>query len=74
VETGDTVAAGQSVARCGNTGNTGNLPHLHFEVFRGRAYSYSDAIPIAFRNARGPSDAKGGMVAGTSYEALGEAP
>ena len=74
VDVGDMVVAGQPVAECGNTGNTGNLPHLHFEVFRRRAYVYSDAIPITFRNARGELDAKGGMVAGRSYEALGEEP
>jgi len=70
VEVGDVVTAGQPVARCGNTGNTGNLPHLHFEVFRERAYDYADAIPIAFSNAEGPLDPNGGMIARTSYEAL----
>jgi len=70
VDAGERVAAGQPIARCGNTGNTGNLPHLHFEVFGSRAYSYPDAIPIAFRNVRGPLDARGGLIAGSSYEAL----
>lgn len=70
VDAGDTVVTGQAIARCGNTGNTGNLPHLHFEVFRQRVYDYSDAIPVTFNNARGPLDARGAMVAGGLYEAL----
>ena len=72
VGVGEQVVPGQPVARCGNTGNTGNLPHLHFEVFRQRAYDYSDAIPISFRNARGLLDARGGMVAGNRYEAIAD--
>lgn len=71
VQVGDTVTVQQPIARCGNTGNTGNLPHLHFEVFRSRAYDYTDAIPIAFRNAEGPLDARGGLIAGEMYTALG---
>jgi len=69
VEVGDTVAAGQPIARCGNTGNTGNLPHLHFEVFRRRAYAYADAIPVTFADAEGPFDDRGGLKPGASYRA-----
>jgi len=72
VSVGDEVVAGQAIARCGNTGNTGDLPHLHFEVFQQRAYVYEDAIPVAFRNAGGPLDANGGLIAGQTYEALPE--
>lgn len=67
---GDVVTQGQALARCGNSGNTGNLPHLHFEVFRSRPYDYDDAIPVSFRNAKGPTDARGGLVKGQSYEAV----
>lgn len=69
VQPGDSVAAGQLIAECGNTGNTGNLPHLHFEVFAGRPFVYSDAIPISFANAIGPIDSRGGLVALESYTA-----
>lgn len=74
VEVGETVETGQPIARCGNTGNTGNLPHLHFEVFRRRAFDYSDAIPISFRNAAGPLHDNGSMAGGAFYEALGQEP
>lgn len=70
VEVGDRVAAGQPIGACGNTGNTGNLPHLHFEVFRRQAYVYTDAVAVSFRNADGPLDARGGLVALRTYEAL----
>ena len=70
VEAGELVDAGRPIARCGNTGNTGNLPHLHFEVFGSSAYYYPDAIPIAFRNVRGPLDDRGGLIAQRIYEAL----
>jgi len=70
VAVGDRVVAGQPIASCGNTGNTGGLPHLHFEVFRHRIYDYSDAIPISFKNARGVLDEQGGMVARNRYEAI----
>lgn len=31
VEVGEAVAQGMVIARSGNTGNTGNKPHLHFD-------------------------------------------
>ena len=70
VEVGDRVVAGQPIGACGNTGHTGNLPHLHFEVFRRQAYVYSDAVAVSFRNAGGPLDERGGLVALRTYEAL----
>ena len=69
VKVGDTVGQGQLLAACGNTGNTGNLPHLHFEVFQNIPYDYDDAIPVTFRNAAGPRDDRGALLAKTSYEA-----
>jgi hypothetical protein len=49
--------------------SAGNLPHLHFEVFRTKAYDYSDAIPVSFLNGTGARDAMGGLIAGEKYEA-----
>ncbi len=69
VQPGDSVAAGEFIAECGNTGNTGNLPHLHFEVFASHPFVYSDAIPIAFSNAVGPLDSRGGLRARQTYTA-----
>lgn len=70
VSQGEVVAVGRPIARCGNTGNTGNLPHLHFEVFREKPFVYADAIPVSFRNADGPLQDDGGLMVGVSYKAL----
>jgi len=34
VKKGDSVAAGQQIAKVGNTGITSSAPHLHFEVLK----------------------------------------
>lgn len=47
VEEGDTVRAGQVVARVGNNGNSLN-PHLHIGAFRGELYS-DEAVPLQVR-------------------------
>lgn len=47
VEVGDTVRAGEPVARVGNNGNSYN-PHLHIGAFRGDLYS-DDAVPLQVR-------------------------
>ena len=44
VSVGDTVQAGQHVARVGNNGSSFN-PHLHIGAFRGALYS-DDAVPL----------------------------
>jgi len=69
VTVGSTVAAGERIASCGNSGNTGNLPHLHFEVFQSIPYDYADAVPVSFRNAPGPRDKRGALEAGATYTA-----
>lgn len=47
VAEGDTVRAGESVARIGNNGSSFN-PHLHVGAFRGELYS-DDAVPLQVR-------------------------
>ncbi len=47
VAEGDTVRAGQPVARVGNNGNSFN-PHLHIGAFRGELYS-DDAVALQVR-------------------------
>lgn len=74
VQAGDLVRRGQPIAGCGNTGNTGNLPHLHLEIFGSRPYAYDDAIPVSFRNAEGPLRKNGALAAGATYTALPAGP
>lgn len=48
VKEGDRLAAGQSVARIGNSGNT-HGPHLHFHVSDGSQPLASDGLPFTMR-------------------------
>lgn len=49
VKEGDTVARGQVIARCGNSGNTSE-PHVHFQVQTGKSFLLSAGLPIHFEN------------------------
>ncbi|MEV6957681.1 transglycosylase family protein [Streptomyces sp. NPDC051207] len=51
VRAGQTVGAGQRIARSGNTGNSSG-PHLHFEVRTGPGFG-SDIDPVAYLRAGG---------------------
>jgi len=68
VKVGDAVSAGQPIARSGSSGTS--LPHLHFGVARTWPVRHSDDLPVNFRNAEGPLDARGGLLRATVYEAL----
>ena len=70
VAVGDTVGQGQVIGLCGTSGRSGNVPHVHFEVFKRRKYDYGDAIPISFRNLKGPVDSRGVLIQHEEYTAL----
>ena len=53
VEIGDTVAYGDTLGACSQSGRARAIPHLHFEVFKSKLYHYSDAMPITFSNIEG---------------------
>jgi len=68
VAVGDTVSAGQPIARSGSSGTS--LPHLHFGVASTWPVRHPDDLPVNFRNANGPHDERGGLMRATFYEAL----
>lgn len=65
VEMGDVVHGGQSVARCGNSGNS-TEPHLHLQAMDAADPSRARALPITFPGGlpRNGSVIDGGIGAG----------
>ena len=47
VRPGDAVVRGQTVGRCGSSGNSSE-PHLHFHVQLGRSFYASPGVPVRF--------------------------
>ena len=72
VEVGDEVAAGDLIALSGNSGLTGNRPHLHFGVYQGWPPRDGRDVPVNFRNASGQHDSRRGLVSWRLYEALAD--
>jgi hypothetical protein len=66
---GDTVLASEQFASSGNSGYS-DEPHLHFGVYEAYPASEGHDLPIAFRNADGPLDARGGLIRGEVYTAM----
>ena len=48
VKVGDRVRQGEVVAKCGNSGNSGE-PHLHFQLQSGKSFFFSAGLPIEFK-------------------------
>jgi len=67
---GDQVTRGQLIGRSGNTGNTNNIPHLHFSLQSCDPVSLGSAacptIPSTFRNT---DPNPGGLQNGVTYPA-----
>ncbi|MFH9135091.1 M23 family metallopeptidase [Streptomyces sp. NPDC017524] len=55
VKAGDTVRAGQRIARCGNSGNT-TEPHLHFQLMDGPDLDNTRGIPFTWRGVGVPAN------------------
>jgi len=70
VEMGSHVEQGQIIARSGNSGNTLNFPHLHVGLYESYPPKETYDLPILFRNAQGPVDINGKLVADSWYTAL----
>jgi len=54
VKIGEQVVAGRPIGLSGNTGNTGELPHLHFHLSSCSEPVDCGTLPVTFRNA-GPN-------------------
>jgi murein DD-endopeptidase MepM/ murein hydrolase activator NlpD len=68
---GDTVRRGDLIAASGNTGNTANVPHLHFSLHACDPVAGGSAacptLPLTFRNTEANPQ---GLEAGRAYAAL----
>lgn len=65
VKIGDTVAAGQLIGKCGNSGNS-TEPHIHFQVSSQADEAGMGTIPISFEGSIQPI--RGDKVTGTLNE------
>ena len=51
VKVGDKVKQGDVIAKCGNSGYTGE-PHLHFQLQSSKSFNLSAGLPIVFTNTK----------------------
>ena len=66
----DTITQGEVIALSGNSGNTGNFPHLHFGVYQEWLSGEGFDVPVNFKNAEGMFDSRNGLKLGEYYKAL----
>jgi murein DD-endopeptidase MepM/ murein hydrolase activator NlpD len=70
VDSGDYVEQGDIIALSGNSGNTLNFPHLHVGVYETYPPEETYDLPIIFKNAQGPVDDFGRLIADNWYRAV----
>ena len=70
VEVGGWVDQGEHIGYSGNSGRTGDMPHLHFGVYRAMPMYEEMGVAVSFRNADGHLDTLGGLVENRRYTAL----
>ena len=73
VMVGQTVSAGDTIGLSGDTGNTGDIPHLHFSLHPCGALPGlpgSGDCPSIFANFRNTDENNTGLQRGRSYEAM----
>jgi len=68
VQVDQRVALGELIGTSGNSGPTGNRPHLHFRVFLFFGSGGRD-LAINFRNSEGELDGRQGLKMGVIYRA-----
>jgi murein DD-endopeptidase MepM/ murein hydrolase activator NlpD len=67
VRVGDEVEAGQAIGWSGDSGCSSG-PHLHVALFRDRtSFNKENTLPLNYRDAEGPLDARRGLVQGGRY-------
>ena len=70
VKVEDRISQRQPIAASGNSGNTQDLPHLHFGVYDSWPATEGFDIPVNFRNAQGTLDKRNGIRPGGFFYAL----
>ena len=69
---GERVRAGQVIGISGDSGCSSG-PHLHVALFKDRSnFNKENTLPLNFRDADGPLDARRGLVQGARYSVKSE--